>query len=686
MKRIRKPVSVLFAVLLSTSLSVSSFAAGAQTPDYTTGTPWPDIDLDGVVTEDTKTDLKDNYALYVNKGKILNLKIPEGYSYAGSWMDLKLLAAQNLRNMFLGDAPEGHDARLAYDLFRLMMDWDSRNALGITPLKKMTDAVEAIDTLDALNAYFCEVPPEDQLGSVWNISSEADLDDSSKRILMLSECDLLLQNSAEYENLTAYGEVRKTAFSALAAKMLVRLGYSEDEARKKIDNCFAYEGMVAPAIYTNEERGRSDYPARINNHMSCKELLNAEGKLPILEQLEKIGFPEAESYLIINPGFFAQLNKVHTEENLPLIRDYIIVHGVIRMAKDLDRQCYEWNNECKNMISGSTGILDDATAFSSSVSDMLPWPVAQLYTQTYLKQEDKDRIAAMIDQIKEAYHGILAEADFLSEETKAKAIEKLEAIRPKVLYPDSWEKYDCGDLNYAGPEDGGTLADAARAITRYNYEKMVKEFSEPIDKEEWFTTPQTVNCFYNLQDNSIFILGARAQGNLYNSNMSDEELYGKLGTAIGHEISHAFDRNGAQFGKDGNMNMWWTEEDYEKFQQRNARLEAYYNAMHPWEGQDFYGSIMTGEACADMAGMKVMLKIAAEKDNFDYDAFFRAFAEVWLTRETLQMAYLRINDSHPMCYLRINCTMQQFDEFLNYYGITEGDRMYLAPEDRVAIW
>ena len=469
MKRIRKPISVLLSVLLSASLSVSSFAAGTQTPDYTTGTPWPDIDLDGVVTEDTEADLKDKYALYVNKDKILNLKILEGYSYAGSWMDLKLLAAQNLRDMFLGDAPKGHDARLACDLFKLMMDWDSRNALGITPLKEMTDAVEAIDTPDALNAYFREVPPEAQLGSLWSISPEADLDDSSKRILMLSECELLLRNSAEYKNLTAYGEVRKTAFSALAGKMLVKLGYSENEARKKIDNCFAFESMVAPAIYTNEERGRSDYPARINNHMSYQELSNAEGKLPILEELERIGFPEADSYLVINPEYLVQLNKVYTAENLPLIRDYIIVHGVIRMAGNLDRECYEWNNECRNMISGSTGILDDATAFSSLVSDMLPWPVAQLYTQTYLKQEDKDRIAA-------------------------------------------------------------------------------------------------------------------------------------------------------------------------------------------------------------------------EKDNFDYDAFFRAFAEAWLTKDTLQMAYTRINDNHPMCYLRINCTLQQFDEFLNYYGITEGDGMYLAPEDRVAIW
>ena len=112
----------------------------------------------------------------------------------------------------------------------------------------------------------------------------------------------------------------------------------------------------------------------------------------------------------------------------------------------------------------------------------------------------------------------------------------------------------------------------------------------------------------------------------------------------------------------------------------------YYNAMHPWEGQNYYGSIMTGEACADMAGIKVMLLLAAQKPDFDYDLFFRTFAHDYLTKDTLQMTYLRINDVHPICCLRINATLQQYDEFLNFYGITEGDGMYLAPDARVNIW
>ena len=212
------------------------------------------------------------------------------------------------------------------------------------------------------------------------------------------------------------------------------------------------------------------------------------------------------------------------------------------------------------------------------------------------------------------------------------------------------------------------------------------QFLNPVDKEKWTVSPQTFNCGYQPLTNSIYILGAYARGDIYNSEMSDEEVLAKLGVSIGHEISHAFDRTGAQFDKDGNMKNWWTPEDKEEFKKRNAKLAEYYNSIHPWEGQDLQGSIMTGEACADMAGMKVALRVASEKENFDYDKFYRAFADLWFVKENLMMARAGIEDEHPLQYLRINCTLQQFDEFLDYYGITEGDNMYLAPEDRVNIW
>ena len=283
-------------------------------------------------------------------------------------------------------------------------------------------------------------------------------------------------------------------------------------------------------------------------------------------------------------------------------------------------------------------------------------------------------------------HGILEDADFLSDETRAKAVEKLDAIGKHILYPDDWSKYSCEELNFPSKEEGGNYQEALEAITRFKLGKAVENYKQPVDKEKWGEAPHIVNGFYDPQTNGIYIMGAFSRGALYNSEMSDEELYATIGVIIGHEISHAFDSDGAQYDKNGDLRNWWTEGDYARFRERNEKMIAYYNAMHPWEGQDFYGSIMTGEACADMAGVKVMLKIASGNPDFDYDKFFRTYANVWLTKETLQAVYAGINDSHPLPYLRVNATLQQYQEFLDCYGITEGDGMYLASEDRVTIW
>ena len=679
----KKLLSILLALAMLASLTAPAFA---DEPDYTTGTPWLCIDLDGVVTADTPVDLKDNFALAVNKDKILALEIPEGRAYGGTLMDVNLKKTEDIRNMFLGDAPEEHDARLAYDLFQLMMDWDSRNALGVAPLKEQIAPVEAIDSVEKLSAYFVETRDEDELASLYFAGSTQDYLDSDRHVLAVMDIGMLLDDAAEYEKLTDYGAIKKDAITELAHKMLVKLGYTEDEAQRKIDNCFAFETMLAPALYTNEEQQKPDYVEKTLNFYTRDELKAAEGPLPILEDMAAMGYPETDRYQIKNPDGLKKLVELYTDENLPIIKDYLIVIGTLGAAGSLDRECYEWSNACSNAMSGASGMLDDETAFSSAVSAALVWPVAQLYTQTYLKQEDKDRIMDMMKEILDAYHGIIEEADFLSDATREKALEKLDAIEPRSLYPDSWDKYSCEGLDFDGPEKDGTLWEAFRRIAAYNIAKSIKEFPEPVDKEKWGMPPTIVNCFYDWTTNTITILGAFAQGGLYNSDMSDEEVMAKLGCVIGHEISHGFDSTGAQFDKNGDMASWWTEEDYAEFLKRNEKMVDYYNAMHPWEGQDFYGSIMTGEAGADMAGMKAVLRLAAQKENFDYDAFFRAYADVWLEKGSLQRAYVHINDVHPMSYLRINCTLQQFDEFLNFYGITEGDNMYLAPENRVIVW
>jgi len=685
---VKKLLAVILMILLALECYLPAFAEDSSAQiDYTTGTPWLCSYLDGNVTADTKAELSDDFYLACNKEKYLNLKIPEGYSRYGTQIAVAIQLDEDIRNLFTSQSnAESHDAQLALNLYSLYMDWDSRNALGIAPLKEMTDRVEAIDSIEALSEYLGNTPLEDQLFCLYSLRQTIDLDDSSSNILTVNVSGLTLSDAAEYQQITSLGKVRKEANEVFLSRMLEKLGYSQEEAAKKIDNCLSFEAQLAPAMIPAADKKKPDYMQKTNNHYTRQQLLEAQGNVPLIAAFEKaIGYPEAETYLLAEPEWLAKLNSLYTQENLPLIRDYIIVHGILANASSLDRECFDWMKERSNTINGVVGQSPDELFISESVADELKWPVARLYCETYLSRNDKDRISDLIDEIISEYHGIIEEADFLTEETKAAAIEKLEAISKNVLWPDDWSKYGSEDLEIKSAAEGGSLWEAKKDIFRTNLNREIEKYSKPVEKGEWDETPNTFNCGYSAQDNSIWIFGAFARGEIYNADMSIEDLYARLGLVIGHELSHAFDSIGAQFDKDGNMKQWWTDEDLAAFRERNEKLNAYISAMHPWEGQDFAEN-KTGEVCADMGGMKCMLRMAAKKDGFDYDRFFRSFADLWLEKGTLNSTYYYFDDEHPLPYLRTNCTLQQFDEFLDLYGIKEGDTMYLAPENRVNIW
>ena len=688
----KKTISVILAMALCLSLSAAAFAeSGAAEIDYTTGTPWMDVDLEGNVTADTPTDLKDNFALWANKDRILGMEIPEGYIAAGNTTDVDRKGNEDMKALFHGEVPEEHDARLAYDYFHLVSDWDARDARGVAPLREMVDRVEGITSLDALTEYFVKTPWEDRLFCLWKEKNVQDTVNAGHNVLSIKNGYSFLSDPAEYVELTADGKEQKEIYEAFFGRMLEKLGYSEKEAQQKFDNCFAWETMLNSVLADEEESG-SEGKTEADLYYTRDELLAATPNIPVLETLEKAdGYPVMDRYQIPAPAVMEKLNALYTEENLPLMRDYLILHGIFENAEALDWESYTLICDCQEMLSsGSHYEFDRETYDESLVYDdvilRVAWPVSKLYVEKHANPEDKVRISKLVEEIIDAYYGILADADFISEETRAGAYAKLDNMTRNVLYPDSWEPYSFADVDFASKEEGGSLWEAWRAIQKHEHANAVSEATRPFDRTLWDSLPFRGGCCYTPSVNGIYINAAFAQDPNYRPDMSDEELYAYMGAAIAHEISHAFDAEGAKYDKDGNFINWWTEEDYAAFKEKNEKLAAYFNAMHPWEGQDFDGEAMIGEACSDMAGLKCILRIAAGKQDFDYDKFFRAYADRCAVKETLAMAMARLEDEHPMNYLRINANLQQYDEFLNFYGITEGDKMYLAPEDRVAIW
>ena len=262
----------------------------------------------------------------------------------------------------------------------------------------------------------------------------------------------------------------------------------------------AFEKMIAPVIYTAEEKGRPDFFGKALNYFTHEELRALEGNLPILEGLAADGFPEQDCYLFINPAYVKELNALYTEENLNLIKDFLIVRGSIDSVDMLDRECHDWGVEMNNAITGASGTLDDVTACSNLTSSTLAWPTVKFYASVYLSEEDKERIADMIGEVKAAYYGIIEEADFLSDETRAKAIEKLDAMRYYSLYPDDWGKYSCEALEIKSVEEGGTLWEANRNHKRYLVSQAIQKLSEPVDKEKWLYPPHTIKYPFGISD------------------------------------------------------------------------------------------------------------------------------------------------------------------------------------------
>lgn len=656
-------------------------------PDLSSGTPWLASSLQGTVTEDTPTSPKDDFYLYVNKDAILSYDILPGYSSAGTLPNRELENDRDILALFTDYEPQGHDARLAKDLYDLFLDWETRNALGVQPLKEITDAVEAIGSIEELNEYCTTVPFELQSILPFSFSATVDFHDSSSYIMSVFPGPLVLGDSMEYREMSEVGELMKEVWDDYSLYILKRLGYSEDEALRKIENCYTFESLLAPHIFTSDDSRATDYVEKIYNLFPTDEFETLQGNVPILGTIDLCGYERKDKLVLTQPHWLEALKGLYNDENLPLIRDYAIVQNAINFREALDRDCFMKSMECSARLSGSEGMLEDAQYAATYALNTLPWPVSRLYCERYFTAEDKQNVSDLVRKVLDAYAAMLAEEDFISEETRRNAIDKLYGMTLNVLYPDDWTKYSCDDLDFLSASEGGTLTEAVYAVSRHSIQTAVETFSKSVDKTMWDgLMPTVVNAFYDPTANSVNILAAFCRGELYNSAMSPEEQYAKLGMVIAHEVSHSFDGTGSQFDKNGNYAEWWTEEDRAVFRKKIDAIADYADTVYCWDGTHVNGSIITGETCADMGAMACMLHIAKSVEGFDYDLFFRSYAQLWSRIRSYNDFLSRMKNEHPPEYFRVNAVVQQFDEFNDCYGVEEGDGMYLAPEKRIAIW
>ena len=690
---------------------------------------WRNSDIDGAVTGDMDIRLQDDFHAAVNQSWLLDAQIPESGT-ASRFVELNTEMTDQFLSMFqpgdntcdeeiLPQDEADHLRELLLNMTALAMDWDSRNALGAEPLRPFLEAIESISSLEELTAYLCGEGGTRLLEeNLINAAVKTPISSRDCYTVHLSGVNhLFLVEPSEYRSITSTGSRLLDTQRDTVRAVLERLGYTRKEADQLLNRCLWLEVSLVKNLPTSSEFNSGRYPEHADNLYTWEQLAERQGNFPLTRLLEGQGLDGSDSYLLYEPLYLDTLSGLYTEGRVEDFKAYLIVHTVLDSLSLLDKECVALSDEISAVLQGislkqqektsdeeeplppipTDSQPEDAaqngeleTAVATYVSPYLMEASQELYVARFCTAQQKRELTVLVEEIVEVYEEMLKGEDWLSEQAREKAIEKLGAIEVRVLYPDKLTDYS--GLNILPYEEGGSLPAAVAAVRRFHSANAGEKVNQPIERDAWdmvqIPTMQ-VNACYVPADNTINIqAGILVGGAMYDTDAPREQNLAMLGMIVGHEISHAFDTTGYLFDKDGLLNTWWTSDDEVAFRLRADRLANHYSALSvlPNVTGGYDGTKIQGEAIADMGGLKCMLLLAEKEPDFDYELFFKSYASLWRCKTDYINEMKSTEDEHPLNFLRTNVTLQQFEKFYETFDIGPGDGMYLAPEDRIPVW
>ena len=699
----RKKTAVIVSLALALTLTACSSNTDEKIQALSSIDPWKlmsrgwvDSDLQGSITDDMDIRLQDDFAAAVNK----DWKLQIGDEYYGVFQDMEDTVLANMKDAVTDESIEGVEAEVLRKYYGLSSDWDYRNSQGVEPLKKYIDDIQSIGSQKELYAFLADLernPLAIAPVSVRTITHYHKEDGPEYHFVAISEPKLSLVDEGGnylYSSLnSAPGLELYEAYQKKAMYMLQRLGYSEKDARKIFKNCLIWEKQVAESTDEIDE-------TTLEGHMGDVDSVASDaGSFPLGDILRGWGFGDTK-YLVISQGYAKKLAGLCKESNLEKIKSFLIVNYCLGSALYLDGDSFDAFKEFSASLNQET---IDYGASADKAEDELQFrtyigttgmlgALNKIYVENYFDEGVTSELLGITDDIIKGFQEVIMEEDWLSEEGKNSCVEKLLNLKVHVAY-QNFEILDYSKVSFASKEEGGSFLDAYFAASKYKMYhnallsrmKYDRDFWDPMNES---TTSTMVNAFFDNSRNGIYICAGVCEPSAYSPEMSYEEKMAGIGAIVGHELTHGFDRNGALYDKDGLKNAVLEYKDQSAFNERDDKVGNYYSTMVPYEGAGLYkGSNVTTEATADMGGLRIVLHLAKEDPSFDYDLFFRSYARLWKNNVPLETEKsLYLGDEHPLAFYRINVGLQQFDEFYETYGITEEDKMYLAPEKRIKVW
>jgi putative endopeptidase len=628
----------------------------------------------------------DDFYQFAVGGWLKNNPIPAEYPEWGSFITLADKNEQALHGILEAaaantSAVRGSNEQKIGDFYASCMDTKEIDAEGVKPIEAELSSIEAIQNTAGLIETGARLQTKG-VGVLFNFGSDQDFRDSSKVIGEASQGGLSLPDRDYYTRDDEDSKKLRQQFVEHVVKMLVLAGNSQEKAAAAANTILGIETSLAKASMTNVERRD---PEKVYHKMSVVEAQALTPHISWEGYFQAVGSPKLTEINISQPEFFKTLDSLLTTVPLADWKTYYrwqLVHRAGGLLSDpFVQENFAFNGRT---LTGSKEIRPRWKRCTSATDQQLGEALGQVYVQKYFPPEAKTHALDLVHNLLGALRDDLQTLPWMSPATRKAAIEKLEAFTIKIGYPDKWRDYSSLKI------DRGAYAQNVFHGAEFESARDLAKIGKPVDRGEWGMTPPTVDAYDNPQLNEIVFPAGILQPPFYDPKRDDAYNYGGIGAVIGHEITHGFDDQGAQFDPRGNLKNWWTPEDLKSFQERGECVSKQFDGYEVEKGLHENGKLVEGESIADLGGVTLAFAAFQKSQHgktIDKDVngftpeqrFFLGYAENWAVNIRPELARLQTNtDPHPLPKFRANGPLSNFAEFAKAFGCKKGDVMVRA--------
>lgn len=630
-----------------------------------------------------QTKIKEDLYEAVNGEWIQAAEIPADKPATGGFQDLvdgvDELLMTDTKKMQAGSAKIPSKLMQEYiDYFNLANDYKTRDVEGATPMLPLLKRVEALQDFSDLNQQLSSWVL-DGLPLPFGLDVDADMKNAKVNALFAAAPSLILPDKTYYEADHPQAQQLMTIFKEMTLQLFALAGYDAAYAEKVTEEAVHFDQLLAPHVKNAEEN--ADY-SKMYNPESGEAFVAHSSQLQLKELIEHLIGVLPEKIIVTEPAYFQKLDELVNPETFPLMKSWMLVMTLNALTGYLSEEFRQVGGTYGRALSGAPEARPQEKAAYYLASGRFDQVVGDYYGKHYFGEQAKRDIQQMVESMVGIYQERLSQNTWLSPETREKAIIKLKTLGIHVGYPDTIPAI----YSQFHVEKEQPLLHNALRFSRLSREDQFSKWNQLVDREEWEMSADTVNAYYHPFRNIIVFPAAILQAPFYSLEQSSSQNFGGIGAVIAHEISHAFDNNGALFDEFGNLNNWWTESDKKHFQALADDMIAEFDSLEIADGK-VNGKLTVSENIADAGGLSCALEAAKKEEQVDLAAFFINWATIWRMKARPEYTQLLLAiDVHAPNKLRANIQAKNLKDFYQTFDIQPTDPMYLAPEKRVSIW